>query len=260
MSYSPDLFHRITDGGNTAINDFDLEVSRGNVYGISVWELRGRCTTVSTNLIEVWENGTGYRFPTGTLSLSVSSSDAGDAYTGQGAKVLHIDGIGANYEAYSEELWLSGTTLVSSTGSFFRVNHAHVDEAGSHQGNRGTIHIWHGPLLLSYMISGSGHDSNAVYTVSSGNTAYVRSLVCNTGKDTTIRWRVQSKKPGAGWHTIRDIENYRSHQRFDLPYLYEFPSGTDIRVSAVKADVALSDATVTVAVIMTIVNDAAGTR
>lgn len=82
MTHFPDLFHRIVDGGNAAMNIFELEVSRGNIYGISTVDVRGRCSSIGANIVEVWEPASGYIFPTGTLQLNVSSSSDADSFTG----------------------------------------------------------------------------------------------------------------------------------------------------------------------------------
>lgn len=259
MTHFPDLFHRVVDGGNTALNEFDLEVSRGNVYGVTHVDVRGRAVGVAAGLVEVWEPASGYVFPTSSLALSLSSSDANDAYSGQGMRSVEINGLGERWEAYSETVHLSGTAIVTTTGSFLRVNHVHCGEAGTLRGNAGDIRTHHGPRLMSLMASGSGHDGNGIYTVPSGSRAYIRAIYCNTGRDSTLRWRVAFKTPGHGMHTVRDIENYRTHQRFDVYSMSALTSGTDLIISAQRADGA-NAMTVTAGAFLYLVSDEAGTR
>jgi hypothetical protein len=173
-------------------------------------------------------------------------------------KTVHIEGLGLGFELYSETLQMSGTVKVQTTGSFIRVNHIHATAAGTHGGNVGDVRTHHGPLLLSLMVSGSGHDSNGIYTIPSGSVGYVRSLYCNTGKDATVRWRVAFREVSGALHTVRDIENYRSHQRFDLPMVPVLPAGTDLIISAQLT--AGAAATVTAGVMLHLVTDLAGTR
>lgn len=119
--------------------------------------------------------------------------------------------------------------------------------------------MFHGSNMLSLMLSGSGHDGNGIYTVPSGSTGYLRSMYCNTGRDGTIRWRVAYRSAiSGGLHVIRDIENYRSHQRFDVmgPKL---TSGTDLIISVQRVDGAAT-MSVTAGALIYIVEDIAGTR
>lgn len=255
MAHFPDLFYNVVGGGNSAFTPFDLAAARGLARGVSVVDVRGRCASVSTELIEVWDNGTEYIFPTGSLRLVVSSSDAADSASGQGMRTIRLDGLGLGFEQYSEVLLMNGTGSVQSTGSFTRLNHAHVATAGSHGGNRGVVRTHHGPLVLSVIASGSGHDSNAVYTVPSGAVAYVRGVYANTGKDATVRWRVAYRPVSGGLHTIRDMECYRTHIRFDLPFHPALLAGTDLIFSAQKIDGGATTATLTVGALLMLVDE-----
>lgn len=114
------------------INDFYLEVARGNVSGFSAREIVG--TSLNTALGEttdVWNAilGTlGHQIQVATAALLyISSSSAADI-----TQTVTITGVDANYDEITEDIALDGTngqTIVAGTKSFLRVNSAVLDAA-----------------------------------------------------------------------------------------------------------------------------------
>ena len=74
-------------------------------------------------------------------TLQISSSNALDTLTGTGARQVTIIGLDTNCEEISELVSLLGTTPVSTTASFFRINKILVEEVGSTGMNQGDIYI-----------------------------------------------------------------------------------------------------------------------
>lgn len=259
MTLTSNILHDLVSGNNTAFNDYWLEIARGNIRGMSMVVINGRADAVPASKVEVWAESLTYTFPTSSVLLRVSSSNTNDAFTAQGAKTVTLDGLNSSFSRIIETIQLSGTTLVTTTGSFYRLNHVEVEDVGTLQGNVGTIRVHQGGTnVLSNMPSGSNHDWNGIYTVPSGSTAYICSIFSNTGKDSTVRWSIATRESSTkAWHPVKDMENYRSHIRFDIPHYGPLTSGSDIKFSAERVDGASATLTVNVGAYILLVDDRA---
>jgi len=150
------------------IDDFQLNVARGLVLNTSVRNIFGT-TGASANIVTggfrtPWEEASDYTFPGSALTMSVVSSDAGDT-----AVLLLLVGLDADYAEISETLTVNGTTPVTTTKQFFRINDA-VVLAGNAVGN---ITISNTGVTYAKILAGNGRDQKAVYTVPAGHCFYL---------------------------------------------------------------------------------------
>lgn len=235
MSYLPDIVSRLAAGGNPAAGDFFIELARGRIRGARGVDVRGRCSNLTGSLVEIWEPGGAYAFPTGSARVHLSSSDAQDTALGGGARTVTVDGCGADFSRYAETVALAGTTLVQTSGTFMRVNSVSVSGSGGHGANRGEVRGWHdGATLVSYMASGSGHDAQAVYTVPAGEVGVVTSLFAHSSFDAVCRFRLMYRPggPGNSWRPIRDFELMNADDHASVGWAFRMPPMTDIIMSA----------------------------
>jgi len=148
-----------------AYEPFELQVSRGQVDGHEVLNVFGYSTaTPSSGFIAAWENNTAYAFPTVASTMVVTSSSASDT-----AVTILINGLDANYERISESVALNGTTAVTTTKVFFRIN-----SVLTILGNAvGTVYVKNaGGTTYAQIAIGSGKTNMSIYTVPAGYTAY----------------------------------------------------------------------------------------
>jgi hypothetical protein len=148
-----------------AYEPFELQVSRGQVDGHEVLNVFGYSTaTPSSGFIAAWENNTAYAFPTAASTMVVTSSSASDT-----AVTILISGLDANYERISESVALNGTTAVTTTKVFFRIN-----SVLTILGNAvGTVYVKNaGGTTYAQIAIGSGKTNMSIYTVPAGYTAY----------------------------------------------------------------------------------------
>lgn len=145
---------------------FDLQVARGQITGHEVLNVFGYSTaTPSSGFIAAWENNTAYVFPTVASTMVASSSSASDT-----AVTILIDGLDANYNRISEAVTLNGTSDVTTTKVFFRINSV-VTTAGNAVG---TVYVKNaGGTTYAQITIGSGRTNMSVYTVPAGYTAYL---------------------------------------------------------------------------------------
>jgi hypothetical protein len=113
--------------------NWEAAVALGKTTGNEAWNIFGYNTGAGTNLRAMWyrANTTDYVFPSAAQIMQVKSTDAADTMN------LLIQGLDANYDRISETVTLAGTSVVSTTKEYLRLNGA-IILAGS---NAGTIDI-----------------------------------------------------------------------------------------------------------------------
>jgi len=103
--------------------DFNYQVARGKVDGVSLVNLYGYQATVDGVWIPVWENATAYTYPSNSgEQMTLYSSSASDTNV-----TVFIDGLDSDHVAISETLILTnGTVGVSTVKSYHRINNVRV--------------------------------------------------------------------------------------------------------------------------------------
>ena len=128
--------------------DTGLSIARGLVGEATAVNIFGFNRTIGTSYETVFNDGGGlYQYPSSAVQMSVVSSDAGDT-----AQIL-IQGLDADYKAISEVVTLTGTSPVTTTKSFFRINTAAVVSTPNLAGN---VTISNGGVTYGYIESDIG--------------------------------------------------------------------------------------------------------
>lgn len=90
---------------------------------------------------DVWSAGGTITYLSAADTLDVVSGDAADDDGSTGATEVTIYGLDANYNEISEPVTMDGTSEVTTTSEFLRVNYAVVTSSGSGNTNAGVIDI-----------------------------------------------------------------------------------------------------------------------
>lgn len=117
--------------GNRNYIDWPAAVALGKTVGNEAWNIFGYSTAATGDLKAMWYRAADYVFPPAAQIMQVKSTNAADTMN------LLIQGLDANYDRISETVTLAGTSIVSTTKEFLRLNGA-IILAGS---NAGTIDI-----------------------------------------------------------------------------------------------------------------------
>lgn len=155
---------------------FNLQVSRGQVAFHQRTCPFGFNDAVGTSPETIWTAGATYTFPSTATALTVVSSSANDdgSPAGTGARTVTIVGLDANYAEVSETVTMNGTTDVTTTQTFLRVNEAYVATCGSTGSNVGAITIANTtPTTLAVIVATAGISQQCVYTVPANKTAFI---------------------------------------------------------------------------------------
>ena len=163
------------------VEPFDLQVSRGQIsFHQPIFQF-GQAPTVTTQQT-LWVGSGVYAFPASASVMKVSSGNANDTSAGTGARTVLVGGLDANYNVISEVVSLNGQTAVNTTNSFLRINDFYVVTAGSGNTAAGTLYVGTGSVtsgvpatVYSQIQTAYNAQSQAVYTVPAGYTAYISS-------------------------------------------------------------------------------------
>jgi hypothetical protein len=161
---------------------FFYDVAKGNMFDTSPLNVFGYNQTIGTVFETVWDDGGSYVYPTSALIMDVVSTSASDTMD------LFIDGLDINYNQITETVTLTGTSAVTTTTAFYRINRATI-LAGSNVGN---ISISNGGTNYAFIGAGIGSTQACIYTVPAGHSAYfvrfdIISATANQNKYVTFR-------------------------------------------------------------------------
>ena len=186
--------------------DFLIEVAKGNVAGHAIKHVFGRNSDIDTATVpeDLWPLGGLMDWPTAAQTLdivSTSANDDGNPTTNTGAQTLTIEGLDTNFDEISETVTLNGTSTVTTSSSFRRVNKAYVATTGTYHGNNeGDItgdQTTSGDNMFD-VITAFGHTQLGRYTVPLNKTAYLLTMFIS----------VDSSKSGA---TVQMFKNPDAH-------------------------------------------------
>ena len=150
--------------GNDKYINWEAAVALGKTSGNEAWNIFGYNTGAGTNLRAMWYRGdtTDYVFPSAAQIMQVKSTNAADTMN------LLIVGLDANYDRISETVTLAGTSVVSTTKEYLRLNAA-IILAGS---NAGTIDIGDDlagtPTYYKGIRPGDGRCQDSISTIPRG--------------------------------------------------------------------------------------------
>jgi hypothetical protein len=153
-----------------AYEPFDLQVARGQVDGHTSINIFGFSTTVgSTALGPLWEgltlSGGAYAYPGSAAPLVLVSDSASDT----SALSIQIQGLDANYAPLTETIAMNGTTNVTTTNSFLRINLMTTTNGL----NVGNITAKISTTTYAKINAGIGQTQMSIYTVPKGYTFYL---------------------------------------------------------------------------------------
>jgi len=160
----------------STMNDFYLEVAKGNVAGHSSINKFGSNIDIADGTEEpVWSGSGAYTFSTTADITHIVSSNTGD-----NGKVVEVQGLNASWEVIVQEKALGSpaTTGVALTTPLIRVFRMRFLDAAT---NVGVVQCGVGAVtsaftagnLRAQMDAGNGQTLMAIYTVPAGKTAYM---------------------------------------------------------------------------------------
>ena len=153
-----------------AFEPFELQVARGQIAGHTAIQIFGYSTAVgSTALGPLWEgltlSGGTYTYPSAAAALVLVSDSASDT----SALSIKIDGLDASYAPLSETIAMNGTTNVTTTNLFLRINQMSTTNGV----NVGNITAKISSTTYAKINAGIGQTQMSLYSVPAGYTFYL---------------------------------------------------------------------------------------
>ncbi len=204
---------------------FLYDVARGRILDHSALNLFGFNREVGATFETIWNDGGSYVYPGSALTMSVVSTSASDTMD------VLINGLDASYNPISETVTLTGTTPVTSTVQFFRINSA-VILSGS---NVGGINISNGGTKYAFIEATLGVTQSIIYTVPAGYTFYIFRIDANSATATGSQYltfrNVQTTSTG---RTLRVAEATfaESQVSYDRQVPFSVTEKTDLQFEA----------------------------
>lgn len=173
----------LTNNQSSLSADFNLQVGRGKIPGVSLVNLYGYQSAVDGTWIPVWENATAYTYPSAAgETMTLYSSSASDT-----AVSVFIDGLDANYAIQTETLVLTnGTTGVNTTKQYRRINNMRV--VGSNNAV-GILRLSNTGKTTTYaqIAIGVGKIQTSMYTVPAGYTFYLNRVTAQASATSSAK-------------------------------------------------------------------------
>jgi len=176
---------------------------------------------------------TRYPFPLAAAQMTVVSTSANDDVAGTGARVLLIRGnITDNIELF-EVVPLSGTTPVTTTNEYLRVNSIGVVSIGSTKKNEGTITLKNGSELLAQVEIGTNLSHTAIFSIPANTTGLFRRASIFTGKDDNATVSFHSFEPELNLIDFHAFSQSTYLNQINLEFLpFAIVAGADIELTA----------------------------
>ena len=151
-----------------------FDIAKGKMYDSEAVNIFGFNRDVRQSFETVWNDGDSYAFPTSALTMTIVSSSASDTMN------VLVSGLDANYDQISETVTLTGTSAVTLSTQFYRINSA-VILAGNNVGN---ITIANGGVTYAFIEAGTGATQACLYTVPNGYDLYLFRITANSATAT----------------------------------------------------------------------------
>lgn len=218
------------------IEDFSIGVSEGLIVQHASVNKFGANDSLNSSLETIWIGDSRYTFPSSAATLTVSNSSANDAAAGTGAQQIKIQGVNSSYTEIEETVTMNGTTSVTTSSSFLRVNRAFVTSAGSGGENAGDISIKNSGTEIGKISTGLNQTLQAIYTVPGNKTGFIKSYYYSIPKDKEAECRLYVKEADG----VSQAKHQLFLQEAYVQHVFSFPlkvsEKSDIELTAKSLD------------------------
>jgi len=148
-----------------------FDIARGHYSNVEAVNLFGFNETIGTSFETIANDGGGIEpVPSSAVQMDLVSTAAD-------TMAVYIKGLDADYNVLEEIITLTGTTPVTTTSSFLRINSAQI-MSGTNAGN---ISFSNGGTEYAYIGAGIGITQSLSYTVPSNSKLYINSVSFTSG-------------------------------------------------------------------------------
>lgn len=216
------------------INDEGLNIARGLVRHTTHVNKFGYSEAIGASYETVWAAGTLMAHPSNANTVILTSDDAEDGASNNGAHIVSIQGIDENGFANSLSIPMNGVGNASNTDiKFKRVYRMSVEYAGSSRVNEGNISATVGSTTVAYIPAGEGQTLQAAFSTAKNQTGYIIDMMINTAKAQKaglFRLVIKDTTNGDVQKTQQVLETFQNTIRVDYPVPIIVPPEHDIEI------------------------------
>ena len=235
-SDTTDFENNYKSGGNKRIDtgkDFALSAAAGDVNGDTVVNKFGANPSLSTSeFVPVWDDGIVYTYLTSAKTLTINRTSENDKTGGTGALTVEIQGLDGSHNEITETVNMNGTTNVTTTNSFLRVNRMVVLTAGSLGENDGDIVIDDSGNKQAKINKGLNQTLMAIYTVPANKTAFLKSKYWSIPCNNEIEARLVSREENEVFQTKHLLHLQGGYTNHVFGYPVKLEAKADIQLRA----------------------------
>ena len=201
-----------------------FDIAKGNMWDSEAVNIFGFNRTIGTDWEAVWNDGGDYVYPASAVQMSIVSASVSDTM-----QVL-ISGLDADYNKLVETVTLTGTSAVTTTQSFFRINSA-IILSGS---NVGDITISNNSVLYAFIEAELGTTQAAIYTVPAGYSLYLFRIDANSATTNGQKYIFFRNVVKTNGRTLRVTEATfaTSQVSYDRQIPFKIPEKSDFHFEA----------------------------
>lgn len=190
----------------------------------------------STEMFLICNLGTAdYPYPSSAVAVDIVSTSANDTLLGSGARKVTVIGLDGNRDQLVEEVDMAGTTAVTLTNAFFRINKLFLTDSDTRGINDGdiTLSTTVGADLLAFMEAEVGQSFDGVFSTPAGITTSFFLIDVTAGKgDSGAIAFFRSTEDGPFVQRTADIHFYQNNFSRDFVGPIEVPPESDIQLKA----------------------------
>ena len=157
-----------------------------------------------------------WTYSAGTITVESSS--------GLDTTDVTISGLDENYEEATETLTLTGSTPVSGTQTFSRVNRAFMVTAT----NVGDIHVKRGSTIVTEIAADMGQTLQCIYTIPADKTGYLMNINASASKNQVVDLFLFQRPFGGAFRVQSTLSLNQGNQSIDFPVPLKLTEKTDI--------------------------------
>ena len=237
------LFILLTSSAFADYNPYQVpyyqKVAEGKITGVSITTKFGYNDDVGGSYEDIISSGGSIHYVSTAGTCSVVSDDTQDNSAGTGAYKLIMSGLDAAGAKQQEEILLTGTTPVISSGSWSVVYRAYISEMGAVNTNglaNGTITFTVDGGVCTEIPEDLGQTEMAAYTIAAGTKGYVIGFQISAPKsdDAVVEMLTRPSRTAPWGVKMRVTINQIIYNAVPKVPMGALPAGTDIRWRAVR--------------------------
>lgn len=213
------------------ITEERINIARGLVTGATWIHRLGNIPSMPNGTETVIMSGgitSGrYTFPAAASTMNVVSTSASDDNT----KRVTVSGLDADYKPISEVVTLNGTSNVTTTNQYLRIQRLSVSGSNTIVGNV-TIR---NATVLACLRDGDGQSLQGVYTVPAGQTGYLTQISASVSKGGDAIFKFYSKSANSSPLARHIFSLNEQSYEYDFPYPTVLPEKTDIEMTVLSS-------------------------